>query len=69
MPNIFTYQIRYLTFDNNQGTKYTASLTKNALDAVTRQYVTNGIRVNGVVPGIIKTPTSSLEAIESLGIL
>lgn len=50
-----------------------AGLTKGGLDAATRQlaieYATNGIRVNAVAPGIIKTPMHSPEAIESLGIL
>jgi NAD(P)-dependent dehydrogenase (short-subunit alcohol dehydrogenase family) len=41
-------------------------LTKGGLDAVTRslaiEYATQGIRVNAVSPGVIKTPMHSPEA-------
>jgi len=43
-----------------------AALTKGGLDAVTRslaiEYATQGIRVNAVSPGVIKTPMHSPEA-------
>src|SRR5262245_65208326 len=42
-----------------------ASLTKGGLDAVTRslaiEFADNGIRVNAVAPGIIKTPMHAPE--------
>ncbi len=42
-----------------------ATLTKGGLDAVTRglaiEYAKNGIRVNAVAPGIIRTPMHALE--------
>lgn len=45
-----------------------ASLTKGGLDAVTRslaiEYAKNGIRVNAVAPGIIKTPMHAPETHE-----
>jgi NAD(P)-dependent dehydrogenase (short-subunit alcohol dehydrogenase family) len=45
-----------------------ASLTKGGLDAVTRslaiEYAKNGIRVNAVAPGIIKTPMHAPETYE-----
>ncbi len=47
-----------------------ASLTKGGLDAVTRElameYVDQGIRVNAVAPGIIKTPMHSPETFDFL---
>ena len=47
-----------------------ASLTKGGLDAVTRslaiEYAKNGIRVNAVAPGIIKTPMQPLKPMNSL---
>lgn len=48
-----------------------ALITKGGLDAVTRglaiEYVTRGIRVNSVAPGIIKTPMHGPENHEFLG--
>jgi NAD(P)-dependent dehydrogenase (short-subunit alcohol dehydrogenase family) len=48
-----------------------ASLTKGGLDAVTRglaiEYVKQGIRVNAVAPGIIKTPMHTPETHDFLG--
>jgi NAD(P)-dependent dehydrogenase (short-subunit alcohol dehydrogenase family) len=48
-----------------------ASLTKGGLDAVTRglaiEYAKQGIRVNAVAPGIIKTPMHTPETHEFLG--
>jgi NAD(P)-dependent dehydrogenase (short-subunit alcohol dehydrogenase family) len=48
-----------------------AGLTKGGLDAVTRalaiEYAQNGIRVNAVAPGIIKTPMNAVEAHDFLG--
>jgi NAD(P)-dependent dehydrogenase (short-subunit alcohol dehydrogenase family) len=50
-----------------------ASLTKGALSAVTKalaiEYAKAGIRVNGVSPGIIKTPMHPAEAHPALGAL
>lgn len=50
-----------------------AGLTKGGLDAATRQlaieYATQGIRVNAVAPGIIKTPMHSPESVDALGVL
>jgi NAD(P)-dependent dehydrogenase (short-subunit alcohol dehydrogenase family) len=47
-----------------------ASLTKGGLDAVTRElameYVDQGIRVNAVAPGIIKTPMHSPDTFDFL---
>jgi NAD(P)-dependent dehydrogenase (short-subunit alcohol dehydrogenase family) len=47
-----------------------ASLTKGGLDAVTRslaiEYADNGIRVNAVAPGVIKTPMHTPETLVSL---
>lgn len=47
-----------------------AGLTKGGLDAITRalaiEYAQNGIRVNAVAPGIIKTP---MHAVETHGFL
>jgi NAD(P)-dependent dehydrogenase (short-subunit alcohol dehydrogenase family) len=48
-----------------------ASLTKGGLDAVTRglaiEYAKQGVRVNAVAPGIIKTPMHKPETHEFLG--
>jgi NAD(P)-dependent dehydrogenase (short-subunit alcohol dehydrogenase family) len=48
-----------------------ASLTKGGLDAITRglaiEYAQQGIRVNAVAPGIIKTPMHAPETYEFLG--
>jgi NAD(P)-dependent dehydrogenase (short-subunit alcohol dehydrogenase family) len=48
-----------------------ASLTKGALNAVTRglaiEYADRGVRVNAVAPGIIRTPMHAPETHEALG--
>jgi NAD(P)-dependent dehydrogenase (short-subunit alcohol dehydrogenase family) len=50
-----------------------ASLTKGGLDAVTRslaiEYADQGIRVNAVAPGVIKTPMHSEETLAGLAAL
>ncbi len=48
-----------------------AAMTKGGLNAATRslaiEYAKNGIRVNAVAPGIIKTPMHALETHKTLG--
>lgn len=50
-----------------------ASLTKGGLDAVTRslaiEYADQGIRVNAVAPGVIKTPMHSGDSLAALAAL